>query len=217
MTWETLQQKHASLSIREKILVLVSAVILISFTAINFVIEPMFIEYSDLKRMQVSTQQDINNIKREVAAIDAKLSANPLEEIKKQLAALNKQHKYHVEELKRYQLSLISSHEMATLIEEIVHESEKIALLSLTSKQPKVILSQGGEVGDEALLYRHAIAIQMKGEYFSLLNFMKKIEKKEQSVLWGEIDYRVEQYPAAIISFEVYTISTDKEFIGVKK
>jgi len=217
MTWEVLQQKHANLSIREKVLVLISAVVLIGFTAINFFIEPMFTQYSDLNREQVSIQQQINSTKLDIQGINAKLAANPLDDIRKQLVALNLQHNQHINALSEYQLSLISSDEMAHLVEEIVHENKNLSLISLTSSLPKVILSQGNEVDDKALLYRHAIAIRMEGEYFSLLNFMKKIEKKEQSVLWGEIDYRVGKYPAAIISFEIYTVSTDKEFIGVKK
>jgi MSHA biogenesis protein MshJ len=217
MSWNLVQKKHASLSIREKMLVLISGLFLVIFTAFNFFIEPMFVKYSHLEKIRMTTQQSIDTVKLKVKGIEDSLAANPLEDIKKQLAALNVQHQLHSNQLEQYQLSLVASDEMPKLVEEIVYENTKLSLESLTSKEPEAILLQPNESNGEVLLYRHAIAIRMKGEYFSLLDFMKKIEQKEKSVLWGEIDYRVDKYPNAIISFEIFTISTDKEFMGVKK
>lgn len=52
MNWDLLQEKHSALSLREKLLVLVTVVVLVLFLGINFVVEPLYKEYTNLKKQQ---------------------------------------------------------------------------------------------------------------------------------------------------------------------
>lgn len=216
MNMEELQNKYKVLSIREKALALISAIILVVFTSVNFIISPMFDEFISFKKTEKSSLKLINNLNIEIKALEKKLADDPVAAIEREFKNLNTQHQQKVEALDKYKLALVSSDEMASLVEEVVDENKKLSLMSLKSKTPEVLLSQLIDGQEQVLLYKHAINIKLKGQYFALLAFMKKIEQKEHSISWSDIDYRVDKYPNAIMSFEIYTISTDKEFIGVK-
>lgn len=216
MNMEELQNKYKVLSIREKVLALISAIILVVFTSVNFIISPMFDEFLALEKTEKSSLTLINNLNNEIKALEKKLADDPVAAIERELKNLNTQHQQKIEALDKFKLALVSSDEMASLVEEVVDENKKLSLMSLESKIPEVLLSQLIDGQEQVLLYKHAIDIKLKGQYFALLAFMKKIEQKEHSISWSDIDYRVDKYPNAIMSFEIYTISTDKEFIGVK-
>ena len=216
MNMEELQNKYKVLSIREKVLALISAIILVVFTSVNFIISPMFDEFLALEKTEKSSLTLINNLNNEIKALEKKLADDPVAAIERELKKLNTQHQQKIEALDKFKLALVSSDEMASLVEEVVDENKKLSLMSLESKIPEVLLSQLIDGQEQVLLYKHAIDIKLKGQYFALLAFMKKIAQKEHSISWSDIDYRVDKYPNAIMSFEIYTISTDKQFIGVK-
>lgn len=216
MNIDELQIKYKQLTIREKALALLSIIVLIVFTSVNFIISPMYDDFIALKKDEKSTKKLINTINSNIQSLDNKLDADPVAAIEREFKNLNIQHNQKIKALEKLKLALVSSDEMASLVEEVVDENKKLTLMSLTSKTPEVLLSQLVEGNEQVLLYKHAIDIKLKGQYFALLAFMKKIEEKEHSISWSDIDYRVSKYPNAIMSFEIYTISTDKEFIGVK-
>lgn len=211
-----LQEKHATLSVREKMLVLCSVIILVLFVAVNFFIEPLYNDFTALKKQQDNTKQSIDATQLQIDNIDSKLAADPLAQIQLELDALNNKHAEQLSRLENFRLSLVSSDQMSGLVRELVNENKHLSVESLKSLTPKVILYQDNDETKPALLYKHTMMIELKGRYFALLDFMKRIESKERSVLWSDINYRVEVYPEAVISFEIYTISADKEFIGVK-
>lgn len=216
MTMDELKNKYKELSIREKVLALASIVILIVFTSVNFFISPMYDNYLALKKSEKSSIYAIESLDIDLKSIENKLANDPVAAIEREFDNLNIQHKQKIESLNKYKLSLVSSDEMASLIEEVVGENTKLSVLSLASKKPEVLLNQIKDGKEQVLLYKHAMNIVLKGQYFELLKFMKKIERKEHAISWSDIDYKVDKYPNAIMSFEIYTISTDKEFIGVK-
>lgn len=217
MTWDKTLSIYSKLSMRERMLVLISAVGLIVFSAINFLLMPMFEEYTQLKKVEKTTQASLQTVNVQVNSVKKQLADKPVEQIQRQLDNLNRQHQTKIKELDKYKLALVSSDDMATLVEEVVEENKKLLVVSLASKAPTAILTQSDDGKERVLLYKHAIDIKLQGEYFALLAFMKKIETQEKSILWSDIDYKVDEYPNALLSFEIYTISTDKEFIGVKK
>jgi len=216
MNWDLLQEKHAALSLREKMLVLVTVIVIVLFLGVNFVAEPLYKEYTTLKKQQEATKQSINAIDLEVANIESKLNADPLAKLEDELRLLTVAHEAQVKRLDGFRLSLVASDEMSRLVKALVNENKHLSVLSLKSKPPEAILFKDNDTTKKPLLYRHSMAIKLQGRYFALLDFMKNIEAKNKSVLWSDINYRVEDYPKAIISFEIFTISTDKEFIGVK-
>eukprot|EP00487_Bulimina_marginata_P008483 TRINITY_DN31083_c0_g1_i1.p1 TRINITY_DN31083_c0_g1~~TRINITY_DN31083_c0_g1_i1.p1 ORF type:complete len:128 (+),score=43.23 TRINITY_DN31083_c0_g1_i1:37-384(+) len=92
MTWSELQDKHSKLSIREKSLILTSALVLVIFTVVNFIIEPLFVRYENLTKQTEATMQSINAVTLQVQNIDTKLASDPLAQLQTELDSLVEQH-----------------------------------------------------------------------------------------------------------------------------
>ena len=46
-------------------------------------------------------------------------------------------------------------------------------------------------------------------------NFLKKIEQKSWHIEWGQLTYKVIEYPKAQVTITIYTLSDDEGWIGV--
>lgn len=48
--------------------------------------------------------------------------------------------------------------------------------------------------------------LTLKGDFFSIVNFLKNIEQLEWQIFWTKLDYEVQQYPDALATVEFYTL-----------
>ena len=90
-----------------------------------------------------------------------------------------------------------------------------IKLKAFTSIAPTPLL----EVGEEKKmnLYSHGIKLEFTGDYFSVLRFVEAVENMPNKLYWRSMDYKVDAYPKAAITLELYTLSINKDFISVAK
>lgn len=63
-------------------------------------------------------------------------------------------------------------------------------------------------------VFKHAVVIQLEGSYFDVIDYLSALESLSWKFYWSELDYRVVNYPKAIVTLEVYTLSTG---VGVSR
>jgi MSHA biogenesis protein MshJ len=57
-------------------------------------------------------------------------------------------------------------------------------------------------------IYRHAIQISIKGNYFALLAYLEKLQKYPGRLYWtDDFSLQVSNYPLAVVTLTVYTLS----------
>jgi len=219
MNWQEIQERHAALSLREKGLILLTSLVLIVFSVGSFVIEPSLKTLAKSKERSQSIQQSIDAAITQRSEIERKIASDPRGQLEAQLSGLARKHLEVVRLLAEKELLLVSSDEMAAALQILLSENKGLTVETLASIAPQVILYEQKTAAKDTpkpLLYRHGVKIKIKGTFFAVVKFLQQIELKSQYLLWGDIDYVVEQYPNALVTFEVYTISGDEEFIGVK-
>lgn len=64
-------------------------------------------------------------------------------------------------------------------------------------------------------LYRHGVELTLEGGFADLLAYLRAIEDMPQRVLWGGMQFRVEQYPKAVLTLKLYTLSLDKHWLEI--
>jgi MSHA biogenesis protein MshJ len=88
--------------------------------------------------------------------------------------------------------------------------------VELRSIPPTPMLSTEAKGSDAELnLFRHGIMLTLEGEYFDIQRYLQKIESLQWQFYWKKFDYTVSEYPMAKVQLELYTLSTNKAFIGV--
>jgi len=83
--------------------------------------------------------------------------------------------------------------------------------------QKRAAIIDDARIAEERIIgvYKHSVRITLKGQYFFVVDYLKRLESLSWRFYWEFIDYEVEVYPTATVTLEVYTLSTDKGAWGV--
>jgi len=69
---------------------------------------------------------------------------------------------------------------------------------------------------ETAGVFKHAVVMQLSGGFFETKQFIEALEALPWRLYWDSLEYSVSQYPSAIITLQVYTLSTDEGAFGEK-
>jgi MSHA biogenesis protein MshJ len=111
---------------------------------------------------------------------------------------------------------------MASVIRSLVAPQPGLALMSLKTLPATVFLqgnsatpvaARAGNAAPEPLrtLWRHGVEVTIKGQYVSLLPYLKHVERNAPGVFWEEARLDVVQYPEATLKFRLHVLSTQPE------
>ena len=228
-----LMEKIDAMSIRERGIILVG-VVLVMYT----VWDMLFMQALSIQQKNILTELQINRAKHialnvENQALIQKLSTNPdaanrdrLESLRTQLATIEA-------DVRESTDFLVSPENMAGILRTILSKSSALELVEMkglgvsplfaTSNQAD---SETGEdisdtvvgaqtMGELGNAYKHGLKIIFEGNYGSTLNFMREIESLEWGFFWENIEYEVIEYPTGRVSLTLYTLSLDRDWIGV--
>ena len=94
--------------------------------------------------------------------------------------------------------------------------------VSLKTLAPQSVLPVGEVKAGDAKpversfdLYRHGVEIRLEGSYGQLQAYLAQLEKLQQKLLWGKLEYRVIDYPKAELTLTVYTLSPDRTWLAL--
>ena len=65
------------------------------------------------------------------------------------------------------------------------------------------------------VLYRHGFELTLEGSYADLLAYLRALEGMPQHVLWGGVQFKVEQHPRALLTLRLYTLSLDRSWLEI--
>lgn len=129
--------------------------------------------------------------------------------------------------------SLVSPKDMPKILETVLHKIGGLTLLNLKSLGVTPIVAkdenEASKVpdtnipGDEKKLtannidnaYKHGLRIEIAGDYLTTLRYLKSLEDLEWGFFWDNFRLTVNEYPDANVAIEIFTLSLNKEWIGV--
>lgn len=212
--WTDLAAKFDLLSQRERVLV-AAAVLIVVGMILYLPLESLLTKHTQLKQ-QIGSLKNENNIsEQQIALYQQSLATDPDTEYRQRLANIIQQTKQIDEQLSFEMVDMVPADHMPTLLAGLLSNVKGIKLKAFTSIAPTPLL----EVGEEKKmnLYSHGIKLEFTGDYFSVLRFVEAVEKMPNKLYWRSMDYKVDAYPKAAITLELYTLSINKDFISVAK
>jgi hypothetical protein len=113
-----------------------------------------------------------------------------------------------------YEKHIISADDLAKLLSSLLQQSKDLELVSL-QEVPVVIKDdvpekvRGLHQVLEQKITATDIVLQVRGSYFSVLRYLKSVEKEAGlGIFWKKIDYVVDKYPAAEVQVVIRTLGT---------
>ena len=218
--WDKTSEQISALSQREKILLLLTGLIIIPGVMDFFLLQPLR-DSSTLwqQQTQIITQR-MESFTTQQADLLTEIENDPAMGLERRITGVEKALNTAKQSLVQYTDTLIAPQRMASMLENMLHERGSLQLVSLENL-PVAPLFKREEAakekeGDVFGLYRHGIRLVFKGDYMNTTDYMQNLEKLPWKFYWQNFSYEVQQYPQALITINIYTLSTSEWWIGDK-
>lgn len=215
MDFKQQADKFAVLSDREKTLVLVAGAIVLIALLFTLLIEPISVSLNKAKTELASVNAEVASLEMQTELYKTALQNDPNAPVKEQLAHLERTMVSLDAEFSAQLADLILPQEMPILIEDVFSQAKGLKLIEMASVTPMNIFADRPDMADIPL-YQHGVSLTFEGRFFAVRNFMDSLEQLNSKVYWRSMAYQVTDYPQAEVTLEVYTLSTEKAFIGVE-
>ena len=81
--------------------------------------------------------------------------------------------------------------------------------------EPADLMANSSLDSQATVLYRHGVELQLQGSYLATLAYLKQLESLEWRFEWDALLFDIQDYPVGMVTLEVYTYSTERDWIGV--
>jgi MSHA biogenesis protein MshJ len=215
--YRKLSTKFLEVSLREQVLILFCGLVVVILMMYSFLLEPQLDNSRKLQQNRLSADKEMTTLVGQVAKLYEKLKSDPNNPIHERIAVLQRQIQDINKQLGAQTNNLLAANKMAGMLENVLTDSKGLKLIELQSLAPIPILLEQPEEGEKpkAGLYRHGVTLIFEGNYFDIQRYLEKIESLQWQFYWKKFDYLVGDHPTAIVELEIYTLSTNKAFIGV--
>lgn len=207
--WQAWADKLAALSQRERVLIMLTGVVLVGSIATYGWLDAAVVRLEQDQLALSSAQRDLEIMDLENQGKQARLARDPDQNVRTQLAGVDEEIGKLDAALKAQTVDLIQAHEMPEVLEALLSRSANLHMVALTSLAPEPLMA-----GEQRInLFKHGIRLKLEGGYFDVYQYLKALEALPRHFYWKQFDYQVQEHPKAVVEMEIYTLSTSKEFI----
>tara|TARA_R110000868_G_scaffold202347_2_gene450080 strand:- start:587 stop:1264 length:678 start_codon:yes stop_codon:yes gene_type:complete len=219
LEYDKLSARFDLLSLREQQMIFICSVMLIVAVGYFLLVEPQLLNNAKIRKNIEGNQKEVSSLIEQTKALTLALQQDPNQPINQRIADIQQQVIGVEEQLTLQTSNLVPANKMPQMLEKVLVNSKNLQLLELQSIAPFAIpLGQSNDGSDplkDAALYRHGVKLVLEGRYFDIQRYLEKLESLDWQFYWKKFDYKVNAYPVAIVEVEIYTLSTNKAFIGV--
>ncbi|MEH6470167.1 MAG: type II secretion system protein GspM [Halopseudomonas sp.] len=206
-----------AMSLRERLLIVVTAVVALAFPTFTYLIEPAQKETAKLTRSLQTLQAESAESRVEFELAKALKVKDPNVVLQQQIDSFKQQSEEYSQQLKAQSASLVEPREMVELLQQILKGHQGVKLVGAHKATPiRVDIAKAdGEQATELGLFRHDLELVLEGGFFQVQGFLQAVEQSNKSLFWDSLDYQVGEYPNARVTLQVYTLSSTEEWLGV--
>lgn len=231
--WHQVIARIDRLSVRERVIVfvMVSVLIVALFTLLIF--DSQISKIRELSQQIRQTESSIVQARNDVR--QALVNYNdPDAGNRERLKALQQELPAIRQALFNLQKGLVSPDRMTALLQDIVKSNQEVQLVSLKTLPVANLVTQelaglSASNAQAALsaaaalvaapasssVYTHGVELVVQGSYAEMMEYIRQLESMPWQLLWGEVKLEVKEYPVAIMTLTVYSLSLDKKWLNL--
>ena len=227
--WENISQSMNTRVIRERILIAVSLWLIIYLIWDFFIYGPIAENRENLTARYEAVGTEIKRLSAEEQVFVKALANDPNVAKKREVMRLEKELESLDAELEKLAVGLIAAEKLPEVLRDVLISNNSLTLLGMqTLPVEKLQLSSGLKSQDEEEylvddspqeivgVYKHSVSVSFEGNYFSVVEYLHKLEGLQWKIYWDYLDYKVDTFPKAKITLEVFTLSTEEGMLGDK-
>ena len=200
-----------TMSIRERLLVLATVVLLLTMLWYLFLMQPLAqqaaTKRTEMEQIQARMKTSNNSFEDQILQISGSGTAyqERLAQMQKRIDDINTR-------LGDYAAELINPAEMSQVLQGVLKEQPKLRLIRIRNLNPESLSASAD--AKTATFYKHGLEIEFEGSYFAGLEYLQQIEALPWRFYWQILELEVLEYPKNRFRLEVSTLSLDEEWIG---
>jgi len=208
-----LQNKIDGLATRERALIL-AVVLLAVFTIFDLVL------FSQVRSQYLALQGEIDNMAlqnqsklSEIELIKLAISDGSGETRLQQIESLQSAIEENENILLTYINAVTPPEQLIPMLYGILHPASDFQLIEVMADKPHKIadISHGEEtIG----AYKQDIHLHVRGTFFSIVDYLKLLERSDWVLFWNGLEYAVDSYPVADVKLHFYTMTTGAGVYG---
>lgn len=220
--------------LRERLLMLGVAVALTAYLADALWITPAFKQWTQSRARHTTASAGLERLNDDIARQVAETRALE-QQLKLEVEQLRTRVQRTDAELHQVGTTLIPAVDMLPVLERMLAQVGGLRLRSMQSlgrtelaagAMPAAATPAAAPVAVAAsspapkadaspVLYRHGFELTLEGSYADLLAYLRALEAMPQHVLWGGVQFKVEQHPRALLTLRLYTLSLDRSWLEI--
>lgn len=226
-----LSDKFLKLSAREMALIFLSGLVVCIMLPFNFSLDKNLALIKADKVKLTKTTNNNADLERSIQELSLALKSDPnkilydqISQLEKRLASVDKQLLTLTEELinpiemRQALIKLLKLQKGVSLMSFEVLPAHPL-IFSVTDETPEALNQVEGDTARNQTLpsglYKHGIQIKLSGKYFQLRDYLQQLEDLPWKFFWHNFNYELKAYPVSELKIEIYSLSTNQEFIGV--
>lgn len=218
--WQAWLDKIDALNTRERALVLLSALAVVYLIWDVVIFNPLAVAKSEVDTQLRTTVQHISAMEQEEAALLNAVNADPDRDLKEQLQQLQQTMESLDGKLSELSLALVPVDKLTAILEDVLKQTGALRLESLKTlpvEELKLSTKAGAGDGEDpsAGVYKHSAELIVRGSFFDLVAYLQALEAMDWRFYWEALYFNQVNYPNAVITLKVYTLTTDEGLFGV--
>ena len=225
--WRKYADKIDALSLRERVMVFVTALVIVLFMIHVLFIDPLTTRSKALSGQMAQQQTDLPALQVKIQALEKDLTDPDIanrarhDGIKREIAQIDAT-------LKDMQQSLVPAQDMQALLQEMLTRNPRLQLIALrtlpaaplVAKHDTTDKSDAAAPGAKAAasadgVFKHGVRITVQGSYADLHDYLARLEKLSWHMFWSRASLNADDYPRLTLTLTIYTLSLDKAWLVV--
>jgi len=214
-----LMDRFDQLSLRERVIVLIAALLLIALIWDSTFMAPLDKERKNRMGQIDALRAEISGLDQSIEALVAQGAADPKQSSHATADTLQAEIKDIERRLAGVTSGLIAPKEMSHVLEQVLARASRMQLHGLRTLPPQGVVAPGsdaaGAAASSAQIYKHGVELELSGSYLDTLYFLQALEALPWRFFWDRIEFTVEEYPRGRVKLRLYTLGLEEGWIGV--
>lgn len=223
-----LRDKVDDLSLRERLAVF-AGVFAVTFLLWDLVfMQPLADREKQYKTRIQQMQSEQFSLNNEISDLVVESEKDPNRENREKLKRLRKELGDIESVVQASTRQLVNPDNMAMILQSVLQETRGLELLHVkglgakpvvemvdkaADEEPVAAQAKAGSIIDNA--YKHGLRIEFEGDYLSTLEYIRALENLDWKFFWDSFEFEVIEYPRSKAAINVFTLSLNKDWIGV--
>ena len=212
-------------SVRERGLIMITGLVLLYLVWQAWLMAPLNDNKVNVSSRISDTTQEIAALNLQAQTIVQRQSNDPDEKNRKEIARLEARLAGLQDELAELTVHLIAPEDMASVLESVLQSSADVQFIALKGLGSTALLDSGVEQSEEDAnsetqtsfrgAFKHGLKLEVEGGYLQTLDMLRKLESLPWVFFWESVDLQVGEYPTSHTAITVFTLSWNREWIGI--